>query len=322
MADEQLIVAGQTPRPGANAPWCGIGAKGEWTDYRDALVAGKLNFLVDSAPGYWMRPEGCNVFTPVPIDNVWVNYRTDTMTALGSVSQRYGIIQNADAFSILDPFCKAGGVITNAGYTEQGLMFMVLRFNQQKFLGDVYDFDIMCCNSFNGKFPFGLLMSPLRIYCQNMYRSLKRKNSVLMLRHGNNINERIVKASDAVTLMNTWANDFNDFLESAASIPKSNDQINALVTMLFPYPDPANAGSREAMVKQRMDDTREEFMTQYYDAPDNDMYRGTALGFLNAYFDYLSHAPLSRRGTTDHRRLSTLVSGTAYNNAVIEKAMR
>ena len=51
MAD-QIIV--QRTR---NVPWVGIGAKGEWDDYREALRAAGLDFNVYAQDVFWERPD-------------------------------------------------------------------------------------------------------------------------------------------------------------------------------------------------------------------------------------------------------------------------
>lgn len=316
------ITLAQQPREGARSPWLGCGASGMWTDYQDAMIAGDLDFIADNDEAYWMKPIGGGVYDPERIPSVHVNFRTDTNEVLGIVSDQYGVVQNDEAFSLVQPFVDAGGIITNAGHTEQGLMFMVLHLDDKQFLGDNYSFDIMCTNSFNGKFPLGLMMTPLRIYCQNLYRKLKKNDSILMLRHGSNISDRILKASEAVALVDGYADTFGRQLETAAGITKSENQINALIAMLFPYPK--EDAKRYVTSKQRIDDMREGFYYRYYMAPDNDNYRGSALGFLNAYYDFLSHGESMRNmpGNLDDRRLSNLVSGMSVDTKLIAEAMR
>ena len=312
------------------APWIGIGVQGQWDDYREALHAAQLDFEVEAKDAkveidnlsIWPGSQG-GMVTYETVPGVQVNVMEGSNKILGCVSTQYGIIQNEQAFSLLEPFTAAGGVITNAGMTEQGLVFMVLRMRQSVILGDDYDFDVMCTNSFNGAFACGLIIVPTRIICQNMYRRLMGNNdSMLSVRHGRWAPERLQAANHATGKMLTFQAAFEAQLGNANSINLTYQRIQMdILPILFPYPKPG--GPREAMSYERVDQMREEFMDVYYNAPDNLKFHGKAMGFINAYYDYLSHRSPGKMmpGRWDHRRLSGLVSGDAVKVKAIKEAM-
>lgn len=144
------------PRLDREAPWIGVGVSGEWTNYRHALEDANMDFYaVGQEAKTLMNYDESNLvafYETVP--GIQVNVREGTNKILGVVSDNYGIVQNEDAFSMLEPFLSAGGVITHAGYTEQGLYFMVLKLRETQILGDTYDVDVMCVNSFNGAYTY------------------------------------------------------------------------------------------------------------------------------------------------------------------------
>jgi hypothetical protein len=324
------------PVPRREAPWLGIGASGQWTDYRDALAAAQLDFTVHQTDAYWAKPvlpftetvlaqQQPGVIIPCDeerLDNLHVNVRGTDNRVLGVVTDKYGVVQNEDAFSLLEPFTKAGGVITNAGMTEQGLCFMVLRMRQEEFLGDVYDFDVMCCNSFNTRFPLSLMMVPTRIVCQNMYRKLLRSNDMLLhIRHGSNADDRLKAATAAVGLIGGYMSSFGYALEQAECRPLSNADVWNLLSVLFPYPKPG--GKHEQASMEKVDLMRQDFYNTCYLAQDNAKFRGTGMGFLNAYYDWLSHRPPTKNmaGSWEDRRLSGLVSGNDIKTTIIERCL-
>ena len=304
------------------APWIGVGVKGEWTDYRDALVAAKMDFYVtpQDALTHMDTITGHDLVT---VPGIQVNVRPDTSQIMGVVSNNYGIVQNEDAFSMLQPFTDAGGVITNAGYTEQGLMFMVLRMHETTILGDKYDVDIMAVNSFNGAFPCAIIMVPTRIICQNMYRGLmgRGNDNVLRFRHGSKVDERLAAAKHALGTVNNYLAAFENTLENAANKRMDTQDIMQLVALLFPYPKPG--GAREMVTRDRVDMYRKEFIDKYYCAPDNQKFQGTGMGFVNAYMDYLSHREPTKnmQGIWADRRLSGLVSGNDVKSGLIKEAV-
>ena len=309
------------------APWIGIGVSGTWTDYKEALYDSQLDFEVEA------KPAKVEVALPQihqslirydTVPGVQVNMVKDSDKILGCVSSQYGIVQNDQAFSLLKPFTDIGGVITNAGMTEQGLVFMVLRMRKETLQGDEWDFDVMCTNSFNGMFPCALMMVPTRIICQNMYRGLMggRSDSLLHVRHGRMAEDRINAASTVTGNILSYIDAFGATLGMARTKSMSTYELkNDLVPMLFPYPKPG--GEREQMSRERVDRLRAEFVDVYYDAPDNRKFHNTGLGFINAYFDYLSHRNPSKcmPGSWQDRRLSGLVSGNDVKVKVIKAAM-
>ena len=328
MTNTTTLSVAHGPSITREAPWVGIGVKGHWTDYRDALNAAQLGFTVEQKEMYWDRLvlgtfiQGSYqtwMKEPTPM---MANVRSDTQEALGYVTTQYGIIQNEDAFALLEPFTRVGGIITNAGMTEQGLCFMVLRMQQTKFLGDNYDFDVMCCNSFNTKFPLSLIMVPTRIICQNMYRKLMGNNdSILHLRHASHADSRLKAANAAVNAIDSYVNAFGLSVEKAADKLMDASKYNQLVELLFPYPKPGNP--REQMTKDKVDKMRVEFYDRYYMAPDNVKFHGTGMGFLNAYYDFLSHRDPGKNmpGSWEDRRLSSLVSGSSIKPKLIQACM-
>lgn len=317
--------------PKREAPWIGIGVSGQWTDYREALYDSQLDFeveakeakveQVDYSMGSWTTHP---VFYET-VPGVQVNVtKTAEQKILGCVSSAYGIVQNEQAFSLLEPFTQLGGIITNAGMTEQGLVFMVLRMRQEVINGEDWDFDVMCTNSFNGMFPCALMMVPTRIICQNMYRKLMGggSDSLLHIRHGRMANDRLTAASKVTGNVMNYISAFGLSLGAARNKSMSSREIeNDIVPMIFPYPKPD--GVRFETSKARVDKLREEFMYRYYDAPDNRKYHGTGLGFINAYYDYLSHRDPAKcmPGNWQDRRLSGLVSGNDVKVSAIKAAM-
>lgn len=309
------------------APWVGIGVKGLWSDYREALYDAQLDFNVvakDAKVEIDLDPSWGQTISYETVPGVQVNVVEGSNKILGCVSSSYGIVQNEQAFSLLEPFTRLGGLITNAGMTEQGLVFMVLRMRKETIAGDEWDFDVMCTNSFNGMFPCALMMVPTRIICQNMYRSLMggRSDSLLHVRHGSMAQQRLTAASKVTGNVMTYVSAFSATLGNARNKSLRRNELQYdILPMIFPYPKPD--GERYQMSKERVDRLRQEFMDRYYDAPDNRKFHGTGLGFINAYYDYLSHRDPGKcmPGNWEDRRLSGLVSGNDVKVSAIKAAM-
>lgn len=301
------------------APWIGVGTSGQWTCSHDALAASQLDFTVRQEDLYWqhVEPSGIVYDEKVPMH---ANIRNTDDHLLGCVTPQYRVMQNDVAFSIIDPFLANGGIITHAGMTADGLCFMVAEVSAKKFGGEDYQFYLMVTNSFNAKYPCQIIMTPVRIICQNMYRKLM-PDKVFLAKHTATANDRIKYIANSNVVDKKIAL-FGDIVDQAQSRKMDRAKLEMLVAMMFPYPK--ENGPRELTFKAKADAARQEFLDRYYDASDNVIHHGTAFGFVNAYYDWLSHrdAPRSSNVAWEDRRLQGLVSGDDINMALVKEVMK
>lgn len=298
------------------APWIGIGTEGEWTSPWEALQESDLNYSVEQVDAFDDRG------TRIP--GVVVNRREDTGEILGHVTDRYGVIQNLDAFSLLDPFSEAGGIIEHAGMDSNGMVFMVMRMPGQSFGfgGDSFDLYVCAMNSFNGSFPLAVFVSPLRVYCQNMFRKLINGNdNVLRIKHGTFANDRIESARDATAMLLEYNDSFVSELDKMAMEKRSWKDVDAWIAKLFPEVPVDDLHPRAAASNARIAEMRTVFLNEFYQAEDNLNYLGTKLGIINAYYDWLSHGLPSRARTGyEERRFDNMMLGKAVDAKLITAA--
>lgn len=302
------------------APWLGIGVQGLWHDSASALEASGLDFDVRQEQLYWQHevPGGIVYDERAPM---FANVRNTDNRLLGCVTPQYKVIQNRDAFSLIDPFLGNGGVITNVGMTEDGLCFMVARMQVERILGgEPYEINLMLTNSFNTKYPCQIIMTPVRIYCQNMYRKLVN-DRIFLAKHTTTANERLVRIAQG-NVVEKKVLAFGNIIETYQGKHMSMRQLEALIALLFPYPK--EGGPREVTYRAKADEQRQRFKDVYFDAPDNRVHQDTAFGFVNAYFDYLSHRSNTREmsGSWADRRLSGMVSGLDIDQHALREALK
>lgn len=301
------------------APWLGIGVQGQWDNSADALQAADMDFDVRQERLFWQRDDQGIVYNEVA--PMFANVCNTDDKLLGCVTPQYKIIQNRDAFSLIDSFIQGNnGAITNVGMTEDGLAFMVARVQVERSIGgEPYEINLMCTNSFNTKYPCQIIMVPIRIYCQNMYRKLVN-DRVFLAKHTTTANERLLAIAQG-NAVEKKVLAFQSVIECYQGKHMNPKQLEALVAMLFPYP---KEGPREVTYKVKKDEERQRFMDVYFDAPDNRAHHDNAFGFVNAYFDYLSHRSATRETSMAwaDRRLSGLVSGLDVNQSALKEAMK
>lgn len=298
------------------APWCGVGKSGSWESVSEALYEGELDFTVNSSAAYDRYG--------FEVPGVRVNHNISTGEIIGVTSDQYGVVQNVDAFSLLDPFCMAGGVIEHAGMTEQGMCFMVMRMPSLAFGFKGDDFDLFVCamNSFNTKFPCALIITPIRVFCQNLFRKLMRRgDTALLVKHGRFAKDRILSAGKASSLLLDYVGDFKDTLNVDLSNKRSANDVDEFVGHMLPHVKEGPERPRAKQSNARIDELRDEFVQEYYLAPDNERYWGTRLGILNAYYDWVTHHVPDRASSSfEDGRLGSLVSGTGVSSKLIAMA--
>lgn len=301
------------PIQGRQAPWIGVGTAGQWDNIDEALRDSGLDFEVALRDAICLTNPSSPIYKRIP--NINATIRKDTEDILGSVSNYYGIVQNKDAFSLMQPFCNVGAVIEHAGMTTQGMCFMVAKMSNNTILGDNFDYYICAMNSFNAKFPLALFITPVRVICQNMFKGLMKGNeNVIKVKHGFNVHSRLLEANDCITFTTNFMTGLDENIKRLNTI--SFDPMVG-VEILFPTPDKNSL--RYETSKIRVEEERDNFIDKYYLASDNQDFMDTSYGFLNAYFDYLSHRPAARETGVDwsERRLTGLMSGVALNTKLL-----
>lgn len=297
-------------------PWVGAGTSGSWTDVGEALYESELDYKVKQLPAYDCYGH--------ELPGVKVNHHAMTHEILGVTSDQYGVVQNADAFSLLDPFCKVGGIIEHAGMTANGMCFMVMRVPGYAFGFEGDDFELYVCamNSFNTKFPLAVIITPARVYCQNMFRKLmKRGDTVLMIKHGRFASDRIISAHKASSLLLDYRTDFEDSLLVTANQSRDTPEVYHFVESMMPLVPVTSERPRAKQSNERIIAQRQEFVDEYYYAPDNEKWVGTRLGLLNAYYDWTTHhVPTRASKNFEEIRFGNLMNGTGVNRKLIESS--
>lgn len=311
------------------APWIGIGTNGEWDNSYEALRDAHLDFHVSKEKTYWLEPTdpiaiidpNNAVTTDLAELPMYANVRDTDNKVLGCVTPQYKIIQNVEAFSLIDPFLGNGGKITHAGMTMDGLCFMIAEVKAKKIIGnEEYTIFLMVTNSFNTKYPCQIIMTPVRIICQNMYRKLIN-DKIFLAKHTLTADRRLLALANGDAIEKKILT-FSNVIDSMQGKKMTTEALNMLVAMLFPFPK--EGGPREIAYKAKAEDLRQKFLDEFYDAPDNTVHHGNAFGFVNAYYDYLSHRGASRNTSIDwsDRRFSGLVSGLDVDTSLIKQAMK
>ena len=136
------------------------------------------------------------------VGNVKTTVRTDLEQSLGVVSDKYGIVQNVEAFDFIDtltggkfgdktPTIECAGVLGNG---ER--IFVTAKLNEQIALAnnanDLVEMYFVFTTSHDGTGAVNCLVTPIRVVCQNTLNyAFKHNSGRLSFKHTLNVSKRL-----------------------------------------------------------------------------------------------------------------------------------
>lgn len=287
--------------------WSRIGTDvSEAKSLDDVLTLAGLNYSVVKAPIYTMR------------NGELVEYKDKVATVdaatgetFGIVSPRYEICQNASAFDFINSVTDDIEFV-KAGTTHTGMIYIIAKLRNQNILGDEFTPYIIFQNSHNGEYTLKATISPLRVVCQNQFNLAFRESSnTVTIRHSSLLESRMDQGRILLGSTADYIRNFNEQAESLAGIKLDYKKKKRLMDKMF-----AVTPDMSERLVEHVEANRTRFL-EAYDADDNQNFKGTAWGFLNAYSDYITHAPLSKRpNAADNAFMNVSLLSNNMNNMV------
>ena len=288
--------------------WSRIGTDvSEATTLEEVLEKAKLNYNVIKAPIYTMK------------NGQLVEYKDKVATVdaatgetFGIVSPRYEICQNESAFEFINSVTDDIEFV-KAGTTHTGMIYIIAKMRNQNILGDDFTPYIIFQNSHNGEYTLKATISPLRIVCQNQFNIAFRESSnTVTIRHSSLLESRMDQGRALLGSTADYIRKFNEEAEVLAGIKIDYKKKKRLLDKMFTI-DPETMSER---LIQNVEQNKARFV-EAYEADDNQNFKGTAWGFLNAYSDYITHAPLSNRANAaDNAFMNVSLLSNNMNNMV------
>lgn len=269
-------------------PWHGLGTiVQEAPTSADALRLAELDWNVIQKP----------VFTDgIEIPNYKANVRDKDNSVLGIVTDRYKIVQNADAFAFTDSLLDEEVKYETAGSLRNGrTIWLLARMPQTKILDDEVDPFICFTNSHDGTGAIKVCMTPVRVVCNNTLNlALNTAKRMWSAKHTTNISSRLNEARHTLRLANDYMSGLGETAEKLAYSKIDTDEIMNILNEIFPVEEEASDRQKNTVQK-----VKDEIMYCYLQ-PDIAKFLGTKYGFINAVADWCDHAePL--RNTADYQ---------------------
>jgi phage/plasmid-like protein (TIGR03299 family) len=269
-------------------PWHGLGTKiDHLMTVEEALALSRADYQVSQRSVFSVNDK---TGAAVQVPNVFTNvrYYGDEMVLLGTVSDRYQILQNRNAFRFCESLVELGASIETMGVLDSGeRAFTTLRLNKEILIGgtDRVDLYLVAANGHDGKTAFSVMTTPVRVVCNNTLRmATKNAKSTWRMRHVKSLSGQMSEARRALEISFAYADEFKELAESLQSERFSDAEWETFRNTLVPEPENASfysASSRSVREK------RAELNQLYYEAPTQANCRGTRWGAYNAYTEWV-----------------------------------
>lgn len=148
---------------------------------------------------------------------------------LGSVGGRYHIIQNKEAFGLLDRFMGDGSLLVEtAGALDNGaLAWMLARIPSEAFnnVSDKISIYVLFTNSFNGTQTFSAQLVPIRVVCKNtLNMALGKARNRYAIRHTPTWESQVSQMRDVLNLAQNTEKVWAEIVESFRLVSLTKDQ--------------------------------------------------------------------------------------------------
>ena len=243
------------------------------------------------------------------------NLRETDNQVLGVVSDRYKVVQNADAFSFTDALLGEGVTYETAGSLQNGRRIWILAKLPTRYIisGDEITPYLVFMNSHDGSGSIKAAMTPIRVVCQNTLNlALSTAKRCWSTNHVGDIKGKMEDARYTLLYADQYMAELGRTIDQMNQQKLSDRQVMEYIDSLFPIlPNPS-----EQQVKNMLR-MKEDMKARYFDAPDLQHVGKNAYRFINAVSDFATHAkPLRERSGYRENLFARTVDG----NAMIDRA--
>ena len=270
-------------------PWHGLGTRVEEAPTSaDALRMAGLDWNVVQ--------RNIQVCGGAKIQNYKANVRDSDGTVLGVVSDRYKIVQNAEAFEFTDSLIGGDVRYETAGSLNGGRkIWLLAKLPETEIVGDKTEPYLCFTNTHDGSGAIRVCMTPIRVVCNNTLNlALGSARRAWSVRHTGDMASKMHEARVCLERARTYMDELGQTADRLANTTVPRSKLMEILDEMFPITE--DSTDRE---KQNIQKLKNEYMVCYF-APDIMKFRGTAWGAVNAMSDMISHnAP--RRKTANYR---------------------
>ena len=265
-----------------NATWNGLGTDAVKNDYRDLLKRADLDYEV-VAEDLYVKHEGTELLVP----GKKVILREDTSDIFGIVSDRYKLCKNEDAFDFVENIEDVN--LVKAG-SAGGMVWMIGELPEISVLGDSVKPNLIFQNSHDGSCSIKTTICMLRMVCQNQFvGSFANSPATISIQHSGDLDGKLSAARQTMQSVYEYVKNYDKVANTLARKKLTSKSFDQIVEGFFKIPDEASQRTVNYIM-----DRRDRFYAAY-DADDNQNFKGTKWGVINAYSDLITHEEFARK---------------------------
>ena len=273
--------------------WENVGTESHSNNYLDLLKEADLDYTVIAEDSFVER-EGSKIMIP----NQKVVLREDTNEVLGTVSSRYQLCQNRDALDFVEYL--EGVSLLKAG-SNGGMVWMIGKLPEVEVLGDVITPHLIFQNSHDGSCSIKTTICMLRMICQNQFiATFKDSPATITIRHQGEMEKKLLAARETMQGVYNYVKNYEETASTLATEKITPKKFNEIVEGYFKIPEEASDRSTRIILEKR-----ERFL-EAYNADDNQNFRGSKWGVINAFSDFATHDEYVRK--TDNWQTSKFLN--------------
>lgn len=265
-------------------PWHQLGVKvDEALSSQQAIKMAGLDWTVDAQP---IQVVGGQV-----IDGMKANVRSSDHKVLGVVSDRYKIVQNADAFAFTDILLGEGVKYETAGSLSSGKrVWLLAKMETSKVCGDDVEPYLVFTNSHDGSGAVKVAVTPIRVVCQNtLTLALSTAKRTWSTKHCGDIQGKMDDARNTLGFAASYMENLKEEADKLTQVVVLAPQFADFLMKMFP----TNSKMSERQIAN-VENQRKAVAEIYNHKDDIQKFHGTAYGVLNAIADHLPHMIPSR----------------------------
>lgn len=233
----------------------------------------------------------------VPMPNRYAVVRDNPVTAgqidvLGDVGTAYRVIQNEELAGLLDTLVdESGAHFETAGAIDGGRkVFVSMKLPGHIKVGGVDPVDnyIAAMTSHDGWLPTSVMVTPIRVVCQNtMNLAFRQASNIFRVRHTSGAHRAIVQqAREALDFTFDYLDGFQAEAEELVNTTMTAERFEQIVTAEF---GPAGGKDAPKATATRWDNKLGEMLTLFADSNTHERVRDTAWAGLNALTEWHDH---------------------------------
>lgn len=289
-------------------PWHGLGTRVEVAPTSaDALKMAGLDWEVLQESIYTDAGD--------KIAGYKANVRSTDKKVLGVVTDRYKVIQNAEAFEFTDTLLGNGVRYETAGSLAEGKKVWLLARLPREYIigGERISPYLVFSNTHDGSGAVRVAVTPIRVVCNNTLNlaldTAKRSWSMV---HTGDIKGKIQEAKATLFMAEEYMDNLGREFERLRKVQMTDEQVKEYIELLLPLEKNATLTQLRNIKK-----LREDMASRYFDAPDLQNVGNNAYRFINAVSDFATHAdPLRRTANYNENLFARTVEG----NPLIDRA--